>query len=827
LDQGGQQHSLAPPACSGRSGDEGIWLFGTATGEDDSGPVIALLDCEGITDSGDSSEQARSAQLLALCGLLSSVVVLNTKGMLNDGLLKNISNACRFADHADASAGGVAGNASHAALVWLLRDFMLELRDTAGRQVTPDEYLDKALTSFSEGGQMPCNELRHRLRGFFSRQSCVTLVRPSGQESQLENLPLSSLRSEFRAGAEALQAQLMATCRANPKTVGGHPLSCVAFVAVMGQLLASLNNQFPLNLRTAWETCQHGTCGGLAEQLRAAALVTLKTLQAGEKIAGGAQLPMSDEALRMVLRQQRHDLKEKWDEQAVGEESIRREYWQELKESFARDERMVLQQNAKLADLRLKEALSAWKNFLDDDTGAYGEAGERIAAEFGVLMDRMPTTPLTRAARGAIEAAGRRLSTIRAEVRAAGGAGGAVPTSSPTFHSRNGSSNVELELQEKKVQLQDTAIQLQDAKAELERLLSDAEASHAREQELKAQQREVAERESAWRAELESIHVAAAQAQADHLHSERLLKTELSQVQDREQELRRELEELRQHGGGRQDAEKMRLQDELERVRGHAAAKGDIEAAHAAELSRLEQELALARTHAASKGLLEADLETVQAAQAHERAKLEEELQKVRGHAAERDRIEADLERLRTSQAAERQRLEAELQDARGQAAQKARLEEAELERVRAQAEEYKHKLSSETNNLKDENEKTRAEHLRMVEEARQRLEDERKAHADKLVGERDRLLERERNTGVLEGRVDAISAEADSLRQRIADLQQQVVDVEGEKGKQMQEKDQLRLDLQNARKTQEDLRKRLGEPNGREKQPKCGCVVQ
>ena len=38
-------------------------------------------------------------------------------------------------------------------------------------------------------------------------------------------------------------------------------------------------------------------------------MATLKTLQAGEQLAGGAQLPMSDETLRMVLRQQRHELK--------------------------------------------------------------------------------------------------------------------------------------------------------------------------------------------------------------------------------------------------------------------------------------------------------------------------------------------------------------------------------------------------------------------------------------------------------------------------------------------------------------------------------------
>merc|ERR1712185_768264 len=104
----------------------------------------------------------------------------------------------------------------------------------------------------------------------------------------------------------------------------------------------------------------------------------------------------------------------------------------------------------------------------------------------------------------------------------------------------------------------------------------------------------------------------------------------------------------------------------------------------------------------------------------------------------------------------ERQRLEAELQQARHQAAEHGKLR-AELEQVRAQAEEYKHQLSKETSTLKSENEKTQAEHLRLLEDAQQRLEEERKQHAEKLGGERNRLLERERNAGILEGKVDAI----------------------------------------------------------------------
>mmetsp|Transcript_65564 Transcript_65564/g.102361 ORF Transcript_65564/g.102361 Transcript_65564/m.102361 type:complete len:1134 (+) Transcript_65564:76-3477(+) len=833
-----------------RNGTDGLWLFGVVN-EDDSSPLIAFLDCESLVSD------VKSGCLLTLCGLLSSVLILNTKGALNDSLFKALGTSCRFADHAELGPG--VPRSSNAALLWLLRDFSMDLRDSTGRLMTPDEYMEQALLS-AQHDQSPGSNLRQNLRGFFSRQSCAMLTRPVVDESQtqqLMNLPYSSLTSQFRTGAEALRTQLLATCRASAKSVGGTPLGCVAFVALLRQLLDSLNNQQPLNLKNSWETVQHGHCGSLMDQLRAMAMVTCRTLQAGEALQGGAQLPLSDESLRMVLRQQRHDLKAQWEANSIGDEVVRKEYWQELKESFARDEKMVGQQNAKLADQRLKEVLQKWQHFLDDDysDGGSADAAERIATELSMIMERVPTIPLAKTAKVAMETAGRRIAAVRAELRAGGN--GATLRSSATYNPA-----MEAELRETKAELQSQKFQLQEAKAELERLFASPNTNTS--------SKEFAEKEAAWRAELEHCHVAAAKAEADHLHSERVLKTELKQLSERESILREELEQLREgqlnpelaENVQKERAERLRLEDELrrlememenvrgqasshrgsaeaelqairatheaerrsleielERVRSQCASQGQIEeeleilrASQTAERTRLERELDVARNHASNKNQLEANLQAQNSSQAAERAELERELENARGQAAERSRIEAELERLRVTQARERQRLEAELEEAREQAAQKTRLEaeleqarkqaaeqsqlQSELERMRAQAEEYKQKLTKETSSLKTENEKTTAEYMRMVDDARRRLEEERKEHADKLGGERDRLLERERNAGVLEGRVHAISAEATTLRDRVTELQNKVSEAEGMKGKHMEEKDGMRQDL-------------------------------
>eukprot|EP00971_Amphidinium_carterae_P147838 2930365-Amphidinium_carterae.1 len=63
----------------------------------------------------------------------------------------------------------------------------------------------------------------------------------------------------------------------------------------------------------------------------------LRALAKGGALTGGAQLPLSEEPLRTVLRDQRH------------------------MESLAREEKVVQQANARLSDQQLMEALKEWQ----------------------------------------------------------------------------------------------------------------------------------------------------------------------------------------------------------------------------------------------------------------------------------------------------------------------------------------------------------------------------------------------------------------------------------------------------------------------------------
>lgn len=73
--------------------------------------------------------------------------------------------------------------------LWVLRDFVLEIRDVKGRKVQPKEYLESALTEIptdENGNPMRNTEVSDRTRktilNFFRSRDCLTMVRPTNSK---------------------------------------------------------------------------------------------------------------------------------------------------------------------------------------------------------------------------------------------------------------------------------------------------------------------------------------------------------------------------------------------------------------------------------------------------------------------------------------------------------------------------------------------------------------------------------------------------------------------------------------------------------------------
>jgi len=255
---------------------QGLWLHGALDGDAGS-PLLALVDCEGLDGAG--SDPAHSSRLMTLCALLSSVFVMNSSGRLDDDVFSALAPICRL----DANAEERGGEPCRPELLWLLRDLPPEeLVESA------DDHLESALYSTAAGrdatSRQPAREVRQGLLKFFRHRGCVALPPPvpGAQLHQLDQLPFSALSDEFRGGLERLRSHLVAGCLANPKAVGGQPLGCLSFVALLRQLVAAVNDDRILSMKGAWETVQHTVCGTLADELRAQAAERLHALAAGQ-----------------------------------------------------------------------------------------------------------------------------------------------------------------------------------------------------------------------------------------------------------------------------------------------------------------------------------------------------------------------------------------------------------------------------------------------------------------------------------------------------------------------------------------------------------------
>eukprot|EP00913_Durusdinium_trenchii_P011743 g11029.t1 len=211
-------------------------------------------------------------------------------------------------------------------------------------------------------------------------------------------------------------------------------------------------------------------------------------------------LPLTDDALRSFFRRQRHGLKERWEEQAVGDE----------------------------------EALKPWQAWLDNPEGAV-EEGEKISIDLGKLLDRLPSTAVTRGGRSAIEAAARSVAVARTAVSAtveqsaeaqrralawgeqAAKLEGAVrseleATEASIKESMERFRAASQEKEAKTVELQGKGAELEDGLQQLSAIQADVEEAKVREAELKASVKSNEERNFSLQHDLEATRALAAKA---------------------------------------------------------------------------------------------------------------------------------------------------------------------------------------------------------------------------------------------------------------------------------------------------------------------------
>jgi hypothetical protein len=217
---------------------KGLWLWPDAVHESvcaDGRPChVLVIDTEGT--GATNSNDTRDTRIFALALLLSSYFIYNSQGSIDEPALASLQVVTHVSEMVSVKAAAVAPWNTDAptlahffpTFLWVVRDFVLELRSESGSVLEESEYLEEALRC--TGGAK--DEVRQAILAAFPHRDCATLVRPCSDESKLrmlDQLPATELRAEFVEQTQKLRAKALA---APPKTMHGQ--------AVTGAMLATL-----------------------------------------------------------------------------------------------------------------------------------------------------------------------------------------------------------------------------------------------------------------------------------------------------------------------------------------------------------------------------------------------------------------------------------------------------------------------------------------------------------------------------------------------------------------------------------------------------------
>ena len=205
------------------------------------GKRLLVIDSEGTRSLTQSA--GADSKLIALSLLLASVFVYNSMGTIDESALSALGV---FASVAKAVAGDDPNAFDPPELLWVLRDFHLEVQTEEGRKLTPTEFLDHVLSS----GE---NELRDTLRKQFPSRELFPFVRPVEKECDLVNLSKlqeRSLRPEFIQQLEKFRGLL--ADKGKTKMLGSEALSGSIFLKIAQHHCARINEGHAPSVKDAY-----------------------------------------------------------------------------------------------------------------------------------------------------------------------------------------------------------------------------------------------------------------------------------------------------------------------------------------------------------------------------------------------------------------------------------------------------------------------------------------------------------------------------------------------------------------------------------------------
>jgi hypothetical protein len=230
---------------------KGVWLY-TETIKASNGLDVLVLDTEGIGSlEADSTHDSR---IFAFAVLLSSLFVYNSVGSIDESALQtlslvtNISKQIRVSQDKEPTTSDL--SSIFPSFCWVVRDFSLRLENSQGDSINADTYLESALCPSNQSD----NDVKQCISDCFPDRSCVTMVRPCQEETDLqnlENMENQELRPVFVQQMSEIRDKLMSNIKV--KDYLGHGVTGTMLASLAQQYTASINEGAAPVIKNAWQ----------------------------------------------------------------------------------------------------------------------------------------------------------------------------------------------------------------------------------------------------------------------------------------------------------------------------------------------------------------------------------------------------------------------------------------------------------------------------------------------------------------------------------------------------------------------------------------------
>ncbi len=238
---------------------KGLWLC-NAPLEGGTMPIF-VIDTEGI--GALEATNTHDTSIFSMALLFSSFFIYNSLNAIDEeainqlSLVANVCKQIRLTADKEATPEEL-GKEVFPPLFWMVRDFSLQLKDEQDRDISSNEYLNRALSestdSSSGEGREDKNRLRKCLRECFPRRACATLIRPCNDERELQMMQNgdAKLKPMFQQQLDWIRNYVLGSTLAKSSSNPNIPMTGKSFIAFVRSIVEAVNRGTIPVIRDSW-----------------------------------------------------------------------------------------------------------------------------------------------------------------------------------------------------------------------------------------------------------------------------------------------------------------------------------------------------------------------------------------------------------------------------------------------------------------------------------------------------------------------------------------------------------------------------------------------